>query len=74
MEKYSLRYYYTRKELEDNFLYFIYNLSTWSNPKDGQNEANSIAQISYKKIDLLLDNDMEDYALLELKKILPEII
>ncbi|MDP3146015.1 MAG: nucleotidyltransferase domain-containing protein [Bacteroidota bacterium] len=71
VEKYSLKNFYKSYHLEENFLNFIDYLN-YSNPKQSQNDANKIAKISHKKIDILLDNDMVDYALLEIKKILPE--
>lgn len=60
------------KDLLNNFFRMIDNLR-YNNPTDAQNEASKKAKISRNKIQILLENDMEDYAVLELQKIVPDL-
>jgi predicted nucleotidyltransferase len=73
VENFVLKHFYRSYELEENFFRCIDHLSTTSNSQPSQNGANVVAKMSYEKIDILLDNHMEEYALMEIKKILPEI-
>jgi|GEM_PF-663427 predicted nucleotidyltransferase len=72
VEKYIIEYFDYEEDLQYNLLKAIYELSD-NNPYKEQNEANRQAQTHRSKIILLLENNMEEYALMELSKLLPEI-
>lgn len=72
VEKFILKHYDEDESIEYNFFRIIDKLDQ-DNPKETQNELNKRTQDHKAKIELLLENDMEDYAIMELKKILPEI-
>lgn len=71
-EKFVIRHFDYETDLQYNLFHIIDELHL-TNPRDEQNQANRQAKLHRKNIKLLLENDMDEYALMELNKLLPEI-
>lgn len=72
VEEFIIKRFDYEENLDWNFFNAIEYLNN-SNPKDSQNSLNQKTKKQRANIELLLDNDMEEYALMELNKILPPI-
>lgn len=72
VEDWVIRHFNPDRAIEHNFFKIIDELNLWNSAKV-HNEVNRKVKNHRSKVKLLLENDMEDYALLETKKIIPEI-
>ncbi|MBI3519045.1 MAG: nucleotidyltransferase domain-containing protein [Bacteroidetes bacterium] len=72
IESFIINKFDYEEALDYNFFKLIDNLN-YSNT-DNQNSLNKVLKKQKDRIELLLNNDMEEYALLEIQKILPKIV
>ncbi len=72
LEKFVIDYFDYEENLDYNFFRIIDKLS-YIDSEGSQIELNKKTQTHKNKIEILLDNEMEDYAIMELKKIVSEL-
>ena len=72
LEKFVIDYFDYEENLDYNFFRIIDKLNYLDN-EGTQTDLNKSTQAHKNKIEVLLDNEMEEYAMMELKKIVPEL-
>jgi predicted nucleotidyltransferase len=72
VETFLLKQFDFEKDLAENFFNIIDQLHH-KNPTDAQNDLTTKTQKHKSNIELLLENEMSDYAFMELQKLIPDI-
>ncbi len=72
VERFVIHHFDSSEPLVDNFFRLIMELSDW-NSNQRQIDTNRIAKAHRKNVKTLLEHEMSDYALTELKKMIPEL-